>query len=166
MKLVVGSVVAGFDLKEHLKGYLSGQGHEVLDVGPAGKDVFVKYDAVGERIAHALTSGQADLAINICGSGTGAAIAAGKFKGVISVVCESVETARMIRVINDANCLCMGENIVAPARACRMADAFLAARFQDAPDVPEPIRRFWAEARDEFLARGPEPQERALEEGP
>lgn len=166
MKLVIGSVVAGFDLKEHLKDYLAGKGHEVLDVGPAGKEVFVKYTSVGERIAHALTSGRAELAINICGSGTGASVAAGKFRGVISVGCESVETARMIRVINDANCLCMGENIVAPARACRMVDAFLAAKFQDAPDVPEPVRRFWAEARDEFLARGPDAGERQVEEGP
>lgn len=166
MKLVIGSVVAGFDLKEHLKDHLAGQRHEVLDVGPASKGVFVKYTAVGERIAWALRSEEAQLAINICGSGTGASVAAGKFKGVISVVCESVETARMIRVINDANCLCLGENIVAPDRACRMVDAFLAAEFQDVPQASEPIRRFWAEARDEFLARGPEPQERALEEGP
>ena len=166
MKLVIGSVVAGFDLKEHLKVHLTQQGHEVLDLGPTDKSVFVKYNAVGERIAEALVSGKAELAVNICGTGTGAAVAGGKFKGVIAVVCETIETARAIRVVNDANCLCLGELIVAPARACRMVDAFLDARFQDAPQVPEAIRAFWAEARDEFLARGPEPQPRELEEGP
>ena len=35
-----------------------------------------------------------------------------------------------------------------------MADAFLAARFQDAPGVPRDVLDFWAEARDELMARG------------
>ena len=47
--------------------------------------------------------------------------------------------------------------------ACRMADAFVAARFQDAPAVPEPVRAFWKEARDELMARGDEASERELE---
>ena len=154
MKVLMGSVVKGFALKSAIKAHLEAQGHEVVDVGCHDTEVFVKYPSIGQRVAEALGRGVAPLAINICGSGTGAALAAGKFRGVCAVSCESVETARLIRVVNDANCLCLGESIVSPELGCRMADAFLAAAFQDAEGVPAEVLAFWAEARDELLARG------------
>ena len=163
MRIAVASVVKGFQLKEAVKAHLQAQGHTVLDVGCPDKARFCKFPSVGQRIAHALTSGDAELAINCCGSDTGAGISAGKFKGVCAVSCESELTARLARVVNDANCLCMGEDVVTPDMACRMADAFVAARFQDAPAVPDPVRAFWKEARDELMARGDEASERELE---
>ncbi len=163
MRIVVASVVKGFQLKEAVKAHLQAQGHTVLDVGCPDRARFCKFPSVGQRIAHALVSGEADLAINCCGSGTGASISAGKFRGVCAVSCESEKTARLARVVNDANCLCMGEDVVAPDLACRMADAFVGARFQDAPAVPEPVRAFWKEARDELMARGDQAPGRDLE---
>jgi ribose 5-phosphate isomerase B len=163
MRIAVASVVKGFPLKEAVKAHLQARGHTIVDVGCPDKAQFCKFPSVGERIAHALTSGEVELAINCCGSGTGASISAGKFKGVCAVSCESEMTARLARVVNDANCLCMGEDVVAPDLACRMADAFVAARFQDAPAAPEPVRAFWREARDELMARGAETAPRELE---
>lgn len=163
MRVVLGAVAKGFTLKEAIKRHLAGSEHEVVDVGAPDTDGFYTYNSVGERVAHALTSGLADLAVNCCGSGTGAAIAVGKFAGICAVSSESVETARLARVVNDANCLCLGESIVDERKACDMVDVFLNSRFQDAPDVPQPVRAFWAEARDEFLARGPEAREREIE---
>jgi ribose 5-phosphate isomerase B len=163
MKIVLGSVVKGYLLKEAIKAHLQSRGHTVLEVGCPDTAQFCKFPSVGERIAHALTSGEADLAINCCGSGTGASISAGKFKGVCAVSCESEKTAKLARVVNDANCLCMGEDVVTPELACRMADAFVEARFQDAPAVPEAVRTFWREARDELMARGVESSTRELE---
>jgi ribose 5-phosphate isomerase B len=163
MRIAVGSVVKGLQLKEAVKAHLQARGHTVVDVGCPDKSQFCKFPSVGQRIAHALTSGEAELAINCCGSGTGASISAGKFKGVCAVSCESELTARLARVVNGANCLCMGEDVVAPDLACRMADAFVGARFQDAPAAPEPVRAFWREARDELMARGDETAERELE---
>lgn len=163
MNVILGSVVKGFALKSAIAKHLSAQGHRVIDVGCHGTDVFVKFPSIGQRLAHALHEGQAALAISCCGSGTGAALAAGKFRGVCAVSCESVETARLCRVVNDANVMCLGESVVPPELACRMADAFLAARFQDAPGIPQPVLDFWREARDELAARGPEPAPRAIE---
>jgi len=163
MRIAVGSVVKGLGLKEAVKAHLQARGHEVIDFGCPETAQFCKFPSVGQRIAHALASGQAQLAINCCGSGTGAAISAGKFKGVCAVSCESEQTARLARVVNDANCLCLGEDVVAPELGCRMAEAFVAARFQDAPAVPEHVRTFWREARDELMARGPDAGARALE---
>lgn len=163
MKIAVGSVVKGFQLKEAIKSHLQALGHTVLDVGCPDTAEFCKFPSVGERIARALSAGEAELAVNCCGSGTGAAISAGKFRGVCAVSCESEQTARLARVVNDANCLCLGEAVVTPELGCRIAEAFVNARFQDAPDVPEPVRAFWREARDELMARGAEPAARELE---
>jgi len=163
MKVILGSVAKGFKLKEAVKGHLAAQGHEVIDVGCPDAERFYTFPSVGERIARALQQGVAPLAINCCGSGTGASIAAGKFRGVCAVSSESVQTARLARVVNDANCLCMGESIVSPELGCEMADAFLAAAFQAAPDVPRDVLNFWKEARDELMARGPDAAPRDLE---
>ncbi len=163
MKVIMGSPVKGFALKSALTKHLQAGGHEVIDVGCYKTDVFVKFTSIGQRIAGALQHGKADLAINCCGSGTGAGIAAGKFRGVCAVSCESVETARLCRVVNDANVLCMGESVVTPELACRMADAFLSAKFQDAEGVPQDVLDFWKEARDELMARGDNADPRDIE---
>jgi ribose 5-phosphate isomerase B len=154
MKVIVGSVVKGFALKEAVKKHLQALGHEVVDVGCHGTGPFVKYPSIGQRVARALQEGVAPLAINCCGSGTGASLAAGKFRGVCAVSCESVATARLCRVVNDANCLCMGESVVPPELGCQMAEAFVKAKFQDAEAIPAEVRAFWKEARDELMARG------------
>ena len=100
MNIAVGSVVKGFKLKEAIKAHLQAHGHTVIDVGCPDTAQFCKFPAVGQRIAYALNSGKAELAINCCGSGTGASISAGKFKGVCAVSCESEKTARLARVVN------------------------------------------------------------------
>ena len=163
MKIAMGSPVKGLKLKTVLKEHLRRQGHEIVDVGCGGAEAFVKYPSVGERVARALQRGEAEIAINICGSGTGAAMGAGKFRGVLACACESVKTARLVRVVNGANCLCLGEDVVDGKLACEMADAFLGAQFQDAPDVKPEIRDFWKEARDEMMGRGGPAGDRALE---
>ena len=71
-----------------------------------------------------------------------------------AVSCESVATARMIRVVNDANCLCMGESVVSPELGCEMAEAFINAKFQDAQGIPPDVLEFWKEARDELMGKG------------
>jgi len=163
MKIALGSVVKGFDLKMILKQHLEKQGHKILDVGCYGKEKFAKYTSVGQRVAEALQTKKVDLAINCCGSGTGASLSTSKFKGVCAISCESVKTARMIRVVNGANCLCMGEDVVTPALAIEMADAFVNAKFQDAQGVPAPVLAFWQEARNELMSRGDTATPREIE---
>jgi ribose 5-phosphate isomerase B len=163
MRIVIGSVVKGFALKSALKDWLSKQGHEVVDVGCADTSVFVKFPSVAERAAKVLQDGGADLGVLCCGSGTGMALAAGKFRGICAVSAESPLAAEFGRRVNDANVVCMGEALVTPEVGCRIVEAFLKTQFQDAPGIPEPVLAFWAEARDEISARGPEASDRDLE---
>jgi ribose 5-phosphate isomerase B len=159
----VGSVVKGFDLKQAVCDYLRKHGHEILDVGCYDKSVFVKFPSIAERAARALQQGQADRGILCCGTGTGMALAAGKFQGLCAVGVESPLAAELARKVNDANVLCLGESLVTPEQACRLAEVFLTTEFQDAPGVPAEIREFWAEARAEISSRGAEATEREIE---
>ena len=163
MRIVIGSVVKGFTLKTAVKQWLEEHGHEVIDVGALDTEVFVKFPSVGERAARVLQRGEADFGVVICGSGTGASLATGKFRGICAVSCESPLTAELARKINDANVLCMGESIVAPDTACRMVEVFLTSSFQDVEGIPQDVLDFWAEARHEIMARGDEAGDRELE---
>ena len=163
MKIIVGAPVKGFKLKTAVSRFLTERGHEIVDVGCYETERFVKYPSIGERVAKALQDGVAELAINFCGSGTGAAISVNKFSGVLACACESVQTATLIRVVNGANCLCMGEDIVSESLGCEMAEAFINAKFQDNPNAPENIREFWKEARNEMIAKGVLARDRDIE---
>lgn len=163
MKIIIGSVVKGFQLKEKIKKYLENQGHEVFDVGCYNTEKFVKYTSVGERIAKALKDKKGELAIMCCGTGTGASLSAGKFKGVLACSCESVYTAKMSRVINGANCLCLGETSVDEKLALEIVDVFINSKFLDSPGTPKEILNFWKEAHEEMIKKGDIPIERELE---
>lgn len=163
MKVIMGSVVKGYKLKTAVREHLESLGHEVIDVGCYETDKFVKFPAIGERVAKALQDGVADFAINCCGSGTGAGIVTNKYRGVCAVSCESVQTARLSRIVNDANCLCMGESVVPPDRGCEMAEIFLKTGFQQISGIPQDILDFWKEARDEVFSKGEIANEREIE---
>jgi len=163
MRVVVGSVVKGFKLKTAIKKWLIEHGYQVVDVGCHDMAVFVKFPSIAERAARVLQQGEADFGVLCCGSGTGMALAVGKFRGICAVSAESVLAAEFARTINDANVLCMGESLVAQDAACRMVEVFLTTDFQAVEGIPQKVLDFWAEARDEIAARGPEACDREME---
>jgi len=163
MRIVVGSVVKGFMLKSAVKQWLEKAGHTVIDVGCHDTAVFVKFPSVAERAARVLQKGEADFGVLCCGSGTGMALAAGKFAGICAIAAESPLAAEFGRRVNDANVVCMGESLVAPDVACRIVQGFLETKFQDAPAIPGRIRDFWKEARDEISAKGVVARDRDME---
>jgi ribose 5-phosphate isomerase B len=163
MKIIMGSVAKGFALKNAVKQHLEKQGHEIIDVGCYDTGQFYKFPSIGERVARALQSGTGELAVNCCGSGTGASITANKFNGVCAVSCESVNTAKLARIVNDANCLCMGEGVVSPELGCEMAEAFIGAKFREMDGIAPEVLEFWQEARDEAMSRGETASAREIE---
>jgi ribose 5-phosphate isomerase B len=163
MKIIIGAPVKGFKLKETIKLHLTEQGHQIIDAGCYATDCFVKYPSIGERIAFLLQNNEGELAINICGSGTGAAIGIDKFSGVLACACESVKTDVLARVVNGANCLCLGEDIVTLELGCEIADAFVKSVFLDSPNTAPKIRDFWKEAYNEMIVRGEKASNREIE---
>jgi ribose 5-phosphate isomerase B len=129
MRVALGSDHAGFPLKEHLKGFLRAQGHQVLDVGTDSTRP-VDYPAFCAAAARAVTRGEADRAVVMGGSGQGEQIAANKVHGARAALCHDVYLARLSREHNDANVLAMGARIIAPPYAEEVLRVWLATSFE------------------------------------
>jgi ribose 5-phosphate isomerase B len=129
VKIALGSDHAGFPLKEHLKAFLATLGHEILDVG-TGSTTPVDYPAFCAAAARAVTSGDADRAIVLGGSGQGEQIAANKVPGARAALCHDLYLARLSREHNDANVLAMGARIIAPTYAEEVVRVWLATPFE------------------------------------
>jgi len=100
LKIIIGSDHAGFNLKEALKESFDG----MVDIG-AYSENSVDYPDLAARVARAISSGEFESGILICGTGVGMSIVANKFPGVRAALCTDTDTARMSRMHNDANVL-------------------------------------------------------------
>ena len=129
MKVVIACEFAGLPLKNAVLAHLKEQGHDVTDVGQKTEEEKVLYPQAASNLAREIQSGKFEKGIMICGTGAGVSIVANKFKGVYAVACESIFTAQGIPIINNANVLVMGNNVVGPKNACAMVDKFLANSF-------------------------------------
>jgi RpiB/LacA/LacB family sugar-phosphate isomerase len=108
----------GFRLKTDLVTFLRELGHEV------------DYPDLGQKVAHKVSTGEAERGILICGTGIGMSMVANKFPGVRAALVCHVYAARMAKEHNDANILVMGGRIVGPGLAREMVKVWLEAEFQ------------------------------------
>ncbi len=131
MNIAIASDASGFRLKEHIKKILRSAGHDVDDVGQQQEADTLRYYEAGERLARAMQTGKYERGFVMCGSGAGVCMTASKFKGVYAVACESEFTAAELVRITNANVMAMGEKVVTPAVAERMALAFVNSRWCD-----------------------------------
>src|ERR1051325_998578 len=113
MKIAVGSDHAGFHLKQHVKGMLVGQGHEIVDVGPDPPES-VDYARFAEEAARLVAAGEVERAVIACGSGVGVSIVANKVIGVRAVNAHDAQEAEMSRRHNDANVVTLSGGRLAP----------------------------------------------------
>lgn len=127
-KIVLGCDHGGFGLKAKIVDHLKQNGYEVVDVGTYSTDS-CNYPDYAHKVCEVIQNGECSLGILICGTGIGMSMAANKHKGIRAAVCENVFSARMTRMHNDANILCLGERVVGPGLACDLIDAFLGAEF-------------------------------------
>ena len=129
MKISIGADHRGVELKEEVKKYLTGLGHEVTDFGTDSTEP-VDYPDFGFKVAGSVAKGQVDFGIVVCWTGNGMNIAANKVKGVRSALCLNEEMAMMARAHNDANVLSLASNFVCPDTARRILDAWLTTDFE------------------------------------
>ncbi|MBQ0108346.1 MAG: ribose 5-phosphate isomerase B [Phascolarctobacterium sp.] len=129
MKLLMGSDHGGIHLKKHLTAYLTGKGYEIIDVGTDTEES-CDYPDFAAKLCGELVKGTADKGILVCGTGIGISIAANKCKGIRAAVCNDVYNARMSRMHNDANVLCMGERTIGVGTAELIVDTWLSTDFE------------------------------------
>ncbi len=129
MPIAVSSDHAGFQLRQLVAEHLKAAGNEVLDLGTADT-TSVDYPDYGAAIGVAIAEGRAEFGIAVCGSGIGICMAANKIHGVRAATVHDVTSARLSRLHNDANIMCLGERFIGPQVALDSVDAFLAADFE------------------------------------
>jgi len=130
MKIIIGSDHAGYDLKEVCKAHLLKSGeNQIEDVGVFSRDSS-DYPRIAKEVAGAISRGEYDRGVLICGTGIGMSITANRFKRVRAAVCQDVYSAKMTRLHNDANILAMGGRIVGPGLAVEILDVFMKTEFE------------------------------------
>jgi ribose 5-phosphate isomerase B len=127
-KIAIGCDHAGFEMKEELKKFLLEIGYEYKDFG-ANSSESTDYPIYGRAVAEAVTSGECDKGIVICGTGIGISIAANKVPGVRAGACYNTDMARIAREHNDTNVLALGARITAIPLAIDITSAWLETEF-------------------------------------
>jgi ribose 5-phosphate isomerase B len=134
MRIVIVADHNGVTLKNHLIGKLTGQGHEIDDLGTDGKGTdgaqTVDYPPLCAAVGRQVTKGAADRGIVIGGSGSGEQMACNKIPGVRAGVCHDLFTTEIARAHNDANVLILGAKIVAPDLAWLITDLWVTTPFK------------------------------------
>lgn len=129
VKVAIGCDHAAFRLKESLVSLLRGRGLEVADFGADGESS-VDYPDFGEKVSLAVSRGEADRGILICGTGIGMSIVANKFPGIRAALCAEPFSARMSRLHNDANVLVLGARVVGESLAEEITNVWLDTPFE------------------------------------
>ena len=104
-------------------------GHSLVDLGTDTDAERIDYPDKAREIGEAITRGDAERAVFVCGSGVGASVAACKLPGIRAAICHDVYSAHQGVEHDDMNVLCLGSEVIGPSLARDLVGAFLRARF-------------------------------------
>ena len=128
-KISISSDHAGYKLKEYLKGYLLKKKIKVKDFGPKSQNS-VDYPDFAKKVARDVSSKKSNIGILVCGSGTGMAMSANKFKKIRAAVCYNIASTRLSRMHNNANILALGSRLTNKQNAIKLVNVFLSTKFE------------------------------------
>ena len=129
MKIAIGCDHGGIVLKPAIVDLLESRGIEVEDFG-CYSTASVDYPDFALKVAEAVSKGNADKGIVLCGTGIGISIAANKVKGIRAAVAHDMFTAEMCKRHNNANILAMGGRVVTIDQAVEMTKIWLDTEFE------------------------------------
>ncbi len=127
--IALASDHAGFSYKEKIKTLLSELQLPFTDFGTNSNES-TDYPDYGHAAALAVSKGECDRGILVCGTGIGMSIVANKHTGVRAAACETIEAAELSRKHNDANVLCIGERLTTWDEAQAIVRIFLTTDFE------------------------------------
>ena len=127
--IAIASDHAGFDLKAQLKQELQALGYEALDLGPDSA-ASVDYPDFANRLADSIKAGKAARGVLICGTGIGISMAANRHRHIRAALVHDVTGARLTRLHNDANVLCLGARLIGADVAKDCLRVFLTTDFE------------------------------------
>ena len=128
-KICIASDHAGYDMKEKIKDFLIDKDISVIDLGPFTSNS-VDYPDYATKVAKRVLLKKSDTGILVCGSGTGMAITANKFKGIRAAQCYSKKSTILSRKHNNANIICLGSRILKSKETFSLINYFLSTKFE------------------------------------
>ena len=129
MKIGIAADHGGFALKQIIHPYLVSLNHEVVDYGAYEQNDLDDYPDFVAPLARAVSAGEVERGLAVCGSGVGAAIVANKIKGVRASLITDYFSAHQGVEDDDMNLLCLGGRITGFALAKELVKVFLDAKF-------------------------------------
>ena len=128
MKVALGCDHRGYRAKERLKAYLQARGMEVMDFG-ANSPESSDYPDAAFPASQAVSRGDSERGILMCGTGIGMSISANKVRGIRASLCHDELSAELARRHNDANMLCIPCDLVNDSLLERVVDIWLSTPF-------------------------------------
>ena len=129
LPVAIGCDHAGYELKEALKLQLEKTGWTVQDVGTHNKDS-VDYPDFAHPVANSVEKGEAAFGVLICGSANGVSITANKHAGIRAGLCWNDEVAKLVRLHNNANIICLPARFISQEEALQLLETFIETPFE------------------------------------
>jgi ribose 5-phosphate isomerase B len=133
MRVGIAADHGGFGLKEDLTRRLRAAGHEVIDFGAYELNSEDDYPDFVIPLGRDVAAGKVERGVAVCGSGVGASVCANKIPGVRAGLVSDHFSAGQGVEDDHMNIICMGGRTLGPFAAWDILEAFLAARFSEAP---------------------------------
>ena len=128
-KIAIACDHGGYELKLTVVEHLKTNGYDVVDFG-CDSTASVDYPDYAVPASKAVAAGECELGILICGTGIGMSLCANKVHGIRAACCSDTFSARMTRMHNNANILCLGARVVGAGLAVDLVDLFLKTEFE------------------------------------
>lgn len=129
LKIAVASDHAGFERKQVILKYLQEQGIEYKDFGAFSAESS-DYPDFAHPLAEAVSLGEFEKGITLCGSGNGINMTANKHRGIRSAICWLPEIAKLARLHNDANVCALPARFLTDEQATEIVKIFLETDFE------------------------------------
>lgn len=129
MKIAISSDHRGYKAKQRIIEWLRQDNHEVTDCGCDNAES-CDYPDMAKLAAGHVSTGEAERAILICGTGLGMSIAANKLRGVRAALCHDELTAQFSRKHNDANVLCLPADLIGDQLISLIVKCWLSTKFE------------------------------------
>lgn len=127
MKIFLASDHAAFNEKQELVKYLQGK-HEVIDLGTNNSDS-TNYPEWAKKLVEQVKAEKA-IGILLCGSGIGVCMTANRYSDIRAALCRDEEDAKMSRLHNNANVLCLSGRKTPIELIKKITDTFLSTPFE------------------------------------
>ncbi|MCR4692879.1 MAG: ribose 5-phosphate isomerase B [Firmicutes bacterium] len=126
--LAIGCDHGGFELKNYIKEHLEKRGIKFKDFGTFD-EVSCDYPDIAQAVCESIKNGESDKGILVCGTGIGMSISANKVKGIRAAHVTDVYSAKMTKMHNNSNVICLGGRITGRELAFMIVDTWLDTEF-------------------------------------